>query len=84
MKNWYGLKNIWFIYHGDYSDPELEYKGVRFNEHCIEDALWDSYCEKCGSEATLEGFAEYLRENEEEVYDVADTFLEYSQTVNRQ
>lgn len=76
MANWYGLKGIIFISHGDYADPELEYKGVRFNVHDIEDALWNSYCEKCG-DASEEGFADYLRKNEDEVYDTADMFLEF-------
>lgn len=53
LKPWYGLSMIGFIYHGDYADPELEYKGACFNIHAIEDALYDS-CNGGGSLMEIE------------------------------
>ena len=44
-KNWYGIEGIKFIYHGDWNDPEIEYKGFRFNVHDVEDDLYSEFNE---------------------------------------
>lgn len=81
LKPWYGLSMIGFIYHGDYADPELEYKGACFNIHAIEDALYDSFTDGCEAEGvnpTEEGFTDYIKANSELVYEYADSVVEYN------
>jgi hypothetical protein len=43
-----GNKSVQFIGHGEWSDPELEYKGYLFNYWNIEDALWNDFLEETG------------------------------------
>ena len=43
-ENWYrGCKGVKFIWHGEWSDPELEYDGKIFNYWDVEDALWGMF-----------------------------------------
>ncbi len=81
LKPWYGLPKIGFIYHGDYADPELEYKEFRFNVHAIEDALYSDFVYRCtvnNAKPTEEGFAKYIKANAESVYEYADSVVEYN------
>ena len=43
MANWYGIEGIKHIYRGDYSDPLVEYKGMRWTEWEIETAVVEDY-----------------------------------------
>ena len=43
MKNWYGIEGITFLYHGEWADPEIEYKGHIFNSQDIEDAFYGGW-----------------------------------------
>lgn len=45
MKKWYGIRDIDYIYRGDYSDPLLDFHGFRMSEWCISDALYEEYKE---------------------------------------
>lgn len=81
IKPWYGLSQIGFRYHGDYADPELEYKECCFNVHAIEDALYDDFAYSCvenNVKPTEKGFAEYIKANSESVYEYADSVVEYN------
>lgn len=40
---WYGIEGIYLIWHGEWSDPEIEYNGVKINVHDVEDAMWSIY-----------------------------------------
>lgn len=80
MKGWHGIKGIRFIYHGDYSDAEIEYKGHVLNEHDVEDALYSRYLEDCreeGRKDTFEGFSEFMRNNERLVKEYIEDAIEY-------
>lgn len=43
----YGIRGIEFIYHGDWSDPELIWHKKSFNYYDVEMPLWDAYTEEC-------------------------------------
>ena len=71
--NWYGITDIGFIWHNEWSDPELEYEGQLFNANDIQDTLWsyyEEYCKESDKEVSEEGFGEYIRENTDEVYEL--------------
>lgn len=46
-KTWRGVPGTTFIWHGEWSDPEVIYKGQSFNETDLEDYLWAEYKELC-------------------------------------
>lgn len=46
MANYRDAEGIEFVYHGNWSDPELIYDGKSFNYWDIEDALWSMFCEE--------------------------------------
>ena len=45
--NWYGIEDVGFIWHGSWSDPEIEYKGKRLNATIVEDTMWERFREEC-------------------------------------
>ena len=71
---WYSIPDIGFLYHGEWSDPELEYKGVRVNLHDVEDTMWDYFQDETGSEDEDE-FAKYVLENVQDVYDILNELV---------
>lgn len=42
-----GVKNVHYIDHGEWADPEISYKRHLFNYWEIEDSLWDMYKKEC-------------------------------------
>ncbi len=43
LPNYCGIDSIKYIYHNNWADPEIEYKGKRFSVFEIEDCLWYEY-----------------------------------------
>lgn len=44
--NYYrGIKDIDFIWHGEWKDPELSYNGMTVNYYDVEDTIWEEYME---------------------------------------
>lgn len=41
----YGIYGIQFIWHGEWSDPELIWHGKSFNYYDVENYLWELYKE---------------------------------------
>ena len=80
--NWYGIEDVGFIWHGSWSDPEIEYKGKRINATIVEDTMWErfkEYCEEQGKDADkyvdyFDNF--YMREHAEEVYELIELAME--------
>lgn len=64
--NWYGIKGATFIYHGDYCDPEVEYKGVSLNYWAIQDGLWEVFKDE-NPEGTEKEFDKWMETHPEEV-----------------
>lgn len=69
VENFRGAKDIEFIWHGETNDPELEYKGTRFNYWDVENALWDDFKASTGvsdsddSPETEERFNKFVQDN---------------------
>ena len=74
LPNWYGIPEIGFIYHGEWNDPEIEYKGKRINVVIIENTMLSRYREECEEEGKENkddaGFDAYMKEHADEVYDL--------------
>ena len=69
-KTYRGIPNTIYVYHGDWSDPEVYINGKGFSEWDVEDYIWGDYVEACednGEEPTDEGFAKYCEENGEDL-----------------
>lgn len=60
---WYGIKNIQFISHGEWADPELYYRGKLYNAVEVEDDLYYQYQH---SESSL-SFEDWIRANESDI-----------------
>lgn len=71
--NWYGINGIKFIWHNEWADPEIEYKGKRCSCYIIEDTMWERYTEEGNSD--VDKFAEYMRNNADEVYELCELAL---------
>ncbi len=71
--DWYGIPNIGFIWHGNWSDPEIEYKGKRIDSYIVEDTMWERWIHDDNDnliperEGDDDGFAKYMRDNADEV-----------------
>lgn len=46
-KTYRGVPGSIFIWHGEWSDPEVLWKGISLNVNDIEDGLWYSYKDGC-------------------------------------
>ena len=71
--NWYGIPNIKFIWHNEWADPEIEYKGKRCSCYIVEDTMWERYTEEGNSD--VDKFAEYMRDNADGVYELCELAL---------
>ena len=74
LPDWYGLTGVGFIWHGEWNDPEIEYKGKRINATIVEDTMWERYREECyerDEEPDEDKFGDYMRENADEVRELA-------------
>ena len=69
-QNYRGVPEIEFVYHGEWADPELIYKGKSFNFWDIEGGLWEDFLEEhteykdsdSGNADTEREFTEYVRD----------------------
>ena len=77
MANYRGIPNIEFVWHGEWADPELIYKGHKFNYWDIEDSLWDYFLEghTGKEEPTDDMFADWVRENHDTVYNMLEDWM---------
>ena len=70
---WYGIKPIRFIWRGSWADPDICYNRMVVNSHIVEDSMYERYCEDCkesNSEVTDDGFAEFMRNNKDEIVEL--------------
>lgn len=62
-KKWYcGIEGVTFIWHGEWSDPEIGYNGYAFNEPQFTDGLYSFFHEETGKD-DLDEFAKWLKAN---------------------
>ena len=60
-----GVPGSTYIWHGEWSDPEVLWDGVELNVNDIEEGLWYSYkddCEERGEKPTNQGYEAWLKE----------------------
>ena len=77
--NWYGIEGIGFIWHGAWSDPEIEYKGKRINSTIVEDTMWERFreeCEELGISTSEFYFDMYMGEHADDVYELIELAME--------
>lgn len=75
-KNYYGIKEIEFVWNGEWSDPTLIYKGEEISWLGMEDALYSSFLEEGGEDGDYEAFEEYVSLNKEYALEIADYLYE--------
>lgn len=82
LPNWYGISDVGFIWHGEWSDSEIEYKGKRINANIIEDTMWQRWIYDDngslidGRENDDDGFAQFMLDNKDEVYELIELATE--------
>jgi hypothetical protein len=62
----YGIRGIEFIWHGEWSDPELIWRGKSFNYYDVELPLWSEYRDECsenGTPADENAFPAWVKKN---------------------
>lgn len=81
IKHYRNFKDIQFIWNGEWSDPTLIYKGMKFNYYEIEDTLYDEFQCAINDEYTNEFindeddekcFSQFLIDNEEQCLAIID------------
>lgn len=72
--DWYGIPDIGFIWHNEWADPELEYKGNLINIHVIEDPMYDLFNEETGKD-TYEEFMKYVYNNKDKIYELLEEHI---------
>lgn len=74
------VPDVYFIYHGEWSDSEVMYKDKLFNLPMdVEDPLYNYYCEYCEEnerEVIDEDFAEWVENNPDDVYEILGNLIE--------
>lgn len=75
LPNWYGIEDIGLVWHNEWADPEIEYKGKRCSCYIVENTMWERYREENGKYADEELFGQYIRNNIEEVYELVELAL---------
>lgn len=75
-KYYYGIKEIEFIWNGEWSDPTLIYRGQEISWLGIEDALYSDFLESGGKDGDYEAFEKYVSLNKEYALEIADYLLE--------
>jgi hypothetical protein len=67
MKKWfYGIYGIEFVWHGEWSDPELIWHKKSFNYYDVETPLWETFFEECsekGLPADEYIFGDWVKKN---------------------
>lgn len=82
LPNWYGISDVGFIWHGEWSDSEIEYKGKRINANIIEDTMWQRWIYDDngslidGRENDDDVFAQFMLDNKDEVYELIELATE--------
>jgi len=81
LPDWYGIEGIKYIWHNEWADPEIEYKGKRCSCYIVEDTMWERWIHDDDDnlipekENNPDGFDEYMRENADEVKELCELAL---------
>lgn len=70
MTKWKYFDKAEYIHNGNWSDPELKYKGFTLNYYSIEDTIYERFKEFCEEESIIdneENFTEYCKANQDDI-----------------
>lgn len=87
LPDWYGISDIGYIWHGEWSDPEIEYKGKRINATIVEDTMWERWIRDDdgrlidGRESDDDGFKKFMSDNKDEVYELIELAMESEEQI---
>ena len=70
-----GVPKSIYIWHGEWSDPEIFYQGKLLNANDIEDALWDQYQEECKEDGVEPNDDSYEKWADERAQDYLDDVI---------
>lgn len=76
--DWYGIEGIKFIWHGEWADPTIVYKGKEFSCYYVEDTMWERFTHDDDDnfiperDQDFDGFYKYMLENKDEVYELCE------------
>lgn len=74
------VPDVYFVWHGEWADPEVSYKDKLFNLPMdVETTLYSDYCEYCKEnnvECSEENFVHYVENNPDELYDILENLIE--------
>ena len=73
-ENWYGIPGILFIYHNEWTDPEIEYKGKRCSVSVVEDTMLERWGDAAETDDP-EDFIKYMQLNADDVYELCELAL---------
>ena len=63
---WMGIRGFRFVWHGEWSDPEIVWHNYAMNINDIEMPMWDNFVEACqeeGIEENEDNFEIFCKEN---------------------
>lgn len=64
-ERWRNVPGTTYIWHGEWSDPEIWYEGREINANELEDYMYEIYCEESkqnGVNDTTKGYEEWIEE----------------------
>jgi hypothetical protein len=76
----YGIYGIQYIYHGEWSDPELIWHKKSFNYYDVEMPLWECYREECdenGTKPNDNDFSAWVKKNAYLAREYLQNLLDY-------
>ena len=78
MQHFYSLKRIKYIYHGDWSDPELIYKKKHLNYYDVENILYEDFMDLLINNLNNGyNFIDWIKHNKTHCYDLINDSIEY-------
>lgn len=75
--NYYrGIRGVYMIWYGEWSDPEISYKGKVVNYYDVEDTIWEEYKEERSTDDASE-FTKYCQKHAAEIKQLILDIYEY-------
>lgn len=72
-----GIRGVHLIWHGEWADPELSYKGKVVNYYAVEDVFWEEYKDERRAKGvdTPEDASEFTKYCQQHAADVKQLIL---------
>lgn len=66
----YGIRGVYFIWHGTNADPEVYYKGKTVNYYDVDNTMWDEFKE---THSDPDKFPEWCRKKSNEIKELINS-----------